>query len=51
MNWSFFFFFLSFLSGSSWTVIVVTDSLKDDERGGQGYTSPSYIILPCDSEL
>jgi hypothetical protein len=31
------------LSESSWTVIVVTASLKEDERGGQGHTSESLL--------
>jgi hypothetical protein len=30
-------------SESSWTVIVVTASVKEDERGGQGHTSTSLL--------
>jgi hypothetical protein len=28
---------------SSWTVIVVNASIKEDERGGQGHTSASIL--------
>jgi hypothetical protein len=28
---------------SSWTVIIVTASLKEDEKGGQGHTSASLL--------
>jgi hypothetical protein len=28
---------------SSWTVIVVTASVKQDEKGGQGHTSESLL--------
>jgi hypothetical protein len=31
------------LSESSWTVIVVTASVKEDERGGQGHTSANLL--------
>jgi hypothetical protein len=31
------------VSESSWTVFVVTTSVKDDERGGQGHTSASLL--------
>jgi hypothetical protein len=31
------------LSESSWTVIVVTALVKDDDRGGQGHTSASLL--------
>jgi hypothetical protein len=31
------------LSESSWTVVVVTASVKEDERGGQGHISTSLL--------
>jgi hypothetical protein len=33
------------------TVIVVTASVKEDERGGQGYTQAYCISLPHDTTL
>jgi hypothetical protein len=43
-------------SESSWIVIVVTASVKEDERGGQGHTSASHCIshhltLHCEHAL
>jgi hypothetical protein len=31
------------VSESSWTVIAVAGSVKEDERGGQGHTSASLL--------
>jgi hypothetical protein len=51
MNGLFFLFYYEVLPECSWTVVVVTASVKD-ERGGQGHTSASYCIsLPCDTAL
>jgi hypothetical protein len=33
------------LPESFWTVTVVTASVKEDERGGQGHTSASLLHL------
>jgi hypothetical protein len=44
--------FIQGVSESSWTVTVVTASVKEDERGGQGHTSTSLCIsLPHDTVL
>jgi hypothetical protein len=36
------------LSESSWTGIVVTASVKEDEREGQGHTSASHLKTRCE---
>jgi hypothetical protein len=33
------------VSESSWVVIAVTGSVKEDEKGGQGHTSESLVHL------
>jgi hypothetical protein len=39
-------------SECSWTLIVVTALVKDDERGDQGHNSQAYCInLPRDTML
>jgi hypothetical protein len=39
------------VSESSQTVIVVTASVKEDGRGGQGHISKSHVTLHCEHSL
>jgi hypothetical protein len=39
------------LSESSRTVIVVTASVKEDEKGGQGHTSVCHVTPRCEQAL